>query len=64
MVDESYFVVVDESKGGPGSAETPDNRTGSSVKEVDSANVIPSNKIVTSRRFCDGVDVAASGFST
>lgn len=64
MVKESYFIVVDKSKGGPGSAETPDNGAGSSVNEVDGANVIPSNKIVTSRRLCDGVDVAASGFST
>lgn len=25
MVKESYFIVVGKSKGGPGSAETPDN---------------------------------------
>ena len=64
MMKKSYFIVVDESKGGPGSAETPNNGTGSSINEVDSANVIPSNKIVTIGRYCDGVDVAASELST
>ena len=64
MVKVSYFIVVYKSEGGPGSAETPDNGTGSSVNEVDGANVIPSNKIVTSRSDCDGVDVAEFNFST
>ena len=64
MVEVSYFIVVDKLKGRPRSAETPDNGAGSSVNEVDGANVIPTNKIVTIRRFCHGVDMAASGFST
>ena len=63
MVNIFYFIVVNKSKGGPGSAETPDNGTVSSVNEVDGANVIPSNKIITGRRHCDGVDVAAPGIS-
>ena len=64
VVKVSYIIIVDKSKGGPGPAETPDNGTGSSVNEVDGANVIPSNEIVTGRRYRDGVDVAASEFST
>ena len=63
MVKEFYFIVVGKSKGGPGSAETPDNGTGSSANKVDGADVIPTNKIVTSRRDRDGVDMAASEFS-
>lgn len=63
MVKVSDFIVVNESKGGPRPAETPDDSTGSSVDEVDGADVIPSNEIVTSWRYCNGVDVAASGFS-